>query len=110
MDDKPHRHLVVPALLAFATQSAHAAFTEISSFDGCFTHQVSTVGAPLSATGQCHSGGTGATGAAVANLGTGDLGVLETTIGFGNAEARAQFLRTSFSCPIKWCRSLSPCT
>lgn len=87
-------HLAVAALLGFATQGVHAAFTEISSSYGCFPFRISGTGAPLSATGRCR--GTGATGTAVADLRIGDLGVLAATNGFGNAEARAVY-RTDVS-------------
>jgi hypothetical protein len=99
MDNKLHRHLVVAALLAFATQAAHGAATLINSSEGCFPQQISLTGAPLSATGQCHRVGTGGIGTAVADLGTGELGVLATTNGFGNAAATATFSTNVFLLP-----------
>ena len=94
-----HGQLVIAALLACATQAAHAALAQDSSFDGCFQNRSIQTGDSLLATGQCTSGGTGGTGTAQADLGNGLLGVQATTNGFGNAEAKALFRTDLFFLP-----------
>ena len=92
--------LPVIALLALAPQAVYAtSFQEVTSFYGCFQDQQNTTGAPLSVSGHCASGGAGGTGAALADIGNGELGALASSNGFGNAGAHAQFLTNLYFLP-----------
>ena len=93
MSNELCRHLAATAFvatLALAVQSAHAT-TQVASFDACFADDIRPSGTTLSASGHCSSRGTGGTGAALADIGNGELGARASSTGQGNAEAEARF-------------------